>query len=213
MIAPERLVKIVTILLIGALTTACGVSAATKATTDSAALPSKTITQSITVTVTETVTKGVAVNPVRIDATCGSSVVHYGKLPAAARSGGIPSIPWIGSPGNAVVGALFYYGTPPFDTGPARAVIGTRGRSGAGAATKILWWTRDDTSRLSITGHRLDGPGSFATSVPPAGGDGGTVGTQFPSIVEIPRSGCWQIDLKGGTSTGSVTVQAYDVTR
>jgi hypothetical protein len=120
MIAPETLVKIVTILLIGALTTACGMSAATNATTDSAALPSKTITESMTVTVTETVTERVAVNPVRIDATCGSSVVHYGKLPAEARRGGIPSIPWIGSPGNVVIGALFYYGTPPFDTRPAR---------------------------------------------------------------------------------------------
>jgi hypothetical protein len=189
------------------------VSAATKATTDSAALPSKTITESMTVTVTETVTERVAVNPVRIDATCGSSVVHYGKLPAEARRGGIPSIPWIGSPGNVVIGALFYYGTPPFDTRTARAVIGTRGRSGASAGTKILWWTRDDTAKLSITGRRLDGPGSFTTRVPSAGGDGGTVGTQFPSIVEIPHSGCWHIDLKGGTSTGSVTVQAFDVIR
>jgi hypothetical protein len=214
MIATGGQMKIVTIMILGLLALAgCGVSASTKTVTSAGAdpttLPSQTtVTESITIT--ETVTESATVHPIRIDAACGSSVVHYGELPVSARLGGIPATPWIAGAGTEIIGALFYYGLPPFDARPAKAVIGTGGRAGAGVSTKILWWTRSDAAELSITGHRLDGPGSFAVHVPSAQG-GGTVGTQFPSVIEIPHPGCWRVDLESGRSAGSVTVQAYDV--
>jgi hypothetical protein len=206
-------VKILTIIGLGLLLLAgCGVSAASKSATAgsagrSAAAP--TVTESITIT--ETVTEQVIIHPLQIDRSCPSSQVHYGRLPDGARLGGIPKIPWIADDRAQVVGALFYYGTTPFDSHPARALIGTHGSVVPGANTKILWWTASDATRLTVRGHRLDGSGSFTTELSPASG-GGTVGSQFPSIVAVPHAGCWRIDAQGGASSGSVTLQAYDVT-
>ncbi len=101
---------------------------------------------------------------------------------------------------------MFYYRSPVFSHRMRRAVIGTGGRAGGGAATKILWWVRGQgAARLTVTGQRLDGAGSFRQTIPgPSPGNS----TFFPSIITVPTPGCWRVGLQAGSAAGSLTIRA-----
>lgn len=140
-------------------------------------------------------------------ATCPSALVHYGAPPAGALSVGVPpDLPWIATGSNEITGSMFYYRSPVFSHRMRRAVIGAGGRAGDGGATKILWWVegRGATS-LTVTGQRLDAAGSFRQVIP---GPSQGRSTFFPSIITVPTSGCWRLELHAGSAAGSVTMRA-----
>lgn len=140
-------------------------------------------------------------------ASCPSALIQYGGLPAGARSVGVPpSLPWIATGSREITGSMFYYHSPVFSHRIRRAVIGVGGRAGGGGATKILWWVQGSgATRLMVTGERLDAAGSFRQTIP---GPSPGRNTFFPSIITVPTTGCWRLDLQAGSTAGSVTLKA-----
>lgn len=69
---------------------------------------------------------------------------------------------------------------------------------------KILWVLSQNTARkLRVQGKRLDRLGSFSQRVDPPVPGGSR---QFPSVIEVPSSGCWRLTVNAGKSTGRLTV-------
>lgn len=130
---------------------------------------------------------------------CTPSLVTYapGKVP------GIPAV--LAAPRTRhAAGYLFYFGQPPFrEKRPRTAVISINGRTKVGS-TKILWWLPGGSRFLTIAGHRLDAAGSFRQTVRRA--LGGT--PSYPSIVDVPAIGCWQLTLRSGTATATTVFKA-----
>jgi hypothetical protein len=125
---------------------------------------------------------------------CLSAPVSY----AAPPDHGAPAIPWVHA--GPVNGYLFYYGAQgPWKTQRDRVLITTRGGPPARYATKILWHVIGGSGSISVTGRRLDGPGRFhqGFSATPTGG-----GSYFPSIVTVPKPGCWRITVSSDGHIG-----------
>src|SRR5436309_1111547 len=124
--------------------------------------------------------------------TCVSAPVHYERSPQPD----LP-LPWVraGARGREVVAYLFYY-TPELRTSD-RLRIYTGGRLPDGrTSTKILWVPRQPrTSLLTITGVRLDGPGTFEQELRAARSGRLVV---FPSIVDVRDAGCWRLTVRNG---------------
>jgi hypothetical protein len=63
-------------------------------------------------------------------------------------------------------------------------------------STKILWIPRQaQTSLLTIIGDRLDGTGHFEQEQRVARAGARPV---FPSIVDVPGTGCWRLTIRNG---------------
>ena len=138
-------------------------------------------------------------------ARCDASHVHY--TPYEGIQAGLAPIPWIAaSPSSTgLVGHLFYYDG--FSVWKQKRLpllrIYAGGQSPDGRVNmKILWELKHGSAPgLHIQGKRLDGVGSFSQRL-----QGG--GVQFPSIVDVPRRGCWQLTLTGGRVSAKVVVIA-----
>jgi hypothetical protein len=130
---------------------------------------------------------------------CPATTVHY----QVTRVG----TPWFRS--ARVTANLFYYaGATLMDgrlTQSDGAVIYTGGRT-LGGTTKILWTVsaRGAGASLELRGRRLDGPGAFTRRFSNAGP------RQFPSIVEVPQSGCWRLEIRTGKVRAAFVVKAID---
>jgi len=75
-----------------------------------------------------------------------------------------------------------------------------------GGNEKILWLMPQRAklgSEMRLVGRRLDAAGSFVEHLGWATSDD-TPGQDFPSIVVVPRPGCWRLTLRSGRITGSV---------
>ena len=121
---------------------------------------------------------------------CLSAPVHYGPPPTS----GAPPIPWFHA--GPVTGYLFYYGADgPWKTQTDRALITTGGGPPGGYATKILWHVRRGSGRMTLRGTRLDGPGRFTQRFRASGSD-------YPSIVAVPSSGCWRLTVTSHRHVG-----------
>ena len=127
-----------------------------------------------------------------VEAECIAAPVHY--EPSLNR--GMPRTPWVsaGDVGRRIFGYLFYYADLPRTT---RMTIYPGGElPGGHASTKILWFSqRVSASAMTITGKRLDRPGSFTQELSAA-----RVGATpvFPSIVNVPTAGCWRLTVSNG---------------
>ena len=69
-----------------------------------------------------------------------------------------------------------------------------RGGTNLGSPTnKILWVTREarNSQPLHLTLRRVDGTGAPVTQVEPANSGPGEI---YPSIVDVPTSGCWRVE-------------------
>lgn len=138
-------------------------------------------------------------------ALCPATLVHYQSYAGVEK--GLAPIPWIAaSPlSTGLVGHLFYYdGLNVWKQTRVRPFhIYTNGESPDGrVSTKILWELRHGGGpELRVQGRRLDGSGSFIQQL-----QGG--GVQFPSIITVPKPGCWRLTLTTGKLTGRVTVIA-----
>jgi hypothetical protein len=135
---------------------------------------------------------------------CISARVHFGPAP----HGDLRSLrlPWIsaGARGREIVGYLWYY-TPQLRAGD-RLVIYVGGRVPGGPATKIMWVPRRVGGRvLSVAGRRLDGPGAFAQEFLVARSGRRIL---FPSIVDLPATGCWLLTVRNGSYRARFAVVA-----
>jgi hypothetical protein len=137
---------------------------------------------------------------------CVAARVHYEKPPTRL---GI-RLPWVsaGRPGRRIVGYLFYYGEE-LRKG-TRLTIYTGGELPQGGATKILWVPRPvGSSQVTVSGRRLDGPGTFRDEFRSASSASGIV---FPSIVNVPEAGCWLLTIRNGRAVGRFAVEAISAT-
>jgi len=104
--------------------------------------------------------------------------------------------------GNGIEATRFVSTVP----GADRAVIYAGGRAPEGWSTKFLWWSPKPAGGLVLKGTRLDAPGSFRQTFTSAAADDGTI--VYPSIVEIPTSGCWAVRVMIGPRTGLAVFDA-----
>jgi hypothetical protein len=110
---------------------------------------------------------------------CGSTPIRLGALPGWAGSAGVPGPSrYVESHEGNLLGVLFVdeYVAPPRTGGPTN---------------KILWISREsrDGSSLTLTlTSSATGPPVSATQ--PADSGPGEI---YPSIVDVPRPGCWNV--------------------
>jgi hypothetical protein len=138
---------------------------------------------------------------------CVGARVHYEQAPKPRL--GI-RLPWIaaGLPKRAIIGHLFYYNQELRNE--AGLTIYTNGELPRGGSTKVLWIVRPVfSSVLQVSGRQLDGPGTFEQQFRSASSSSGVV---FPSIVNVPSPGCWQLMVQNGPVTRRFTVAAISAT-
>lgn len=132
---------------------------------------------------------------------CPASRVHYERL--AGVEPALASLPWIApEPRSAgLVGHLFYYSALRWGRSRVRSFRIYSGGSAPGGRLqmKILWSAPDplEGRTLVVRGRRLGRPGRFVRTL--------AVG---PSIVNVPRPGCWRLTLRVGRVTTRLTVLA-----
>ena len=114
-------------------------------------------------------------------------------------------IPWLkATPGSAGITAHLFYASSM--KGKA-AQMHTHGQNPGGSTTKILWLIKNKaaTNSITINGKNLTGTGKTHQVFQRAGG--GTEGyDDFPSIVDVPTSGCWQFTVSSGKVRAAVTI-------
>jgi hypothetical protein len=111
-----------------------------------------------------------------------------------------------------------YYGSEWFGTAHLWTMVAHDGeiwhglpRSDAGFGQKTFWWSADWTPRIeeqpaiTVTGRRLDGPGSFTAGNP---GTNATAdfGTAMLVGVEVPSAGCWELTASYRAASLSIVV-------
>jgi hypothetical protein len=105
---------------------------------------------------------------------------------------------------DRLTGFLFYYpGTSWAQVQLPGARIYAGGRDPSGERSmKILWLAPAHlrTHWLLVSGRRLDGTGFFRQGFRGSG--------FFPSIVDVPAPGCWQLNVAAGSGHWTLTVLA-----
>jgi hypothetical protein len=95
----------------------------------------------------------------------------------------------------------------PAQTADRRALLYVGGRSPDGMNMKVLWIVRRHWgASLKLDGRRLDRPGAFTQRFPMALSPVGN----FPSIVVVPRAGCWRLTARTGALVGRLVVRAVN---
>lgn len=109
---------------------------------------------------------------------CGTTPVRSGELPAWTESAHPPQMPWVMSREGNLVGAVFGY--PLLSPGAQ-----------FGRQNKILWIVREprNGSDLVLTLRPAGGGDAVTVSAP----DGSSPGEIYPSGVDVPAPGCWDV--------------------
>ncbi len=109
----------------------------------------------------------------------------------------IAPAPWPASP-PAQYGSEWYGSAALWTMLPVDGEVWHFPRGGHGISEKSFWWTAgyssavDTTPGISVTGTRLDGPGSFVTD-PPGTNARDDFGEAMLTGIEVPSPGCWRI--------------------
>jgi hypothetical protein len=138
--------------------------------------------------------------------TCDASRVHYEPFPYTSPD--LKRLPWVlAEPGSVrLAGHLFYYDA--HNPWAVRHRSDWRVYTGGKAPDrrvnmKVLWTAAppvSDAPSMTIRGVRIRPPSRFKQVV--------AIG---PSILEVPRPGCWRLTLKAGRITTRLTVLAVGV--
>jgi hypothetical protein len=134
-------------------------------------------------------------------ASCRASPVHYERLAGVEPS--LASLPWVAPEprGAGLVGHLFYYSALRWGRSRVRDFRIYSGGTAPGGRLrmKILWSAPEPLAgrTLVVRGTRLGRPAHFVRTL--------AVG---PSIVNVPRPGCWKLTLRTGRVTTRLTVLA-----
>jgi hypothetical protein len=134
---------------------------------------------------------------------CQPSRVHYERFRGPGPA--VRTLPWIVAepPSVGLVGHLFYYGPP--NPWAKRRLLGWRiytgGKSPDGRMNmKILWSAPSpisDAQSLIVRGTRSTHSTRFSQAL--------DVG---PSILKVPRAGCWQLSLRTSSVVTHLAVLA-----
>jgi len=137
----------------------------------------------------------VATSPSRAQPTsggCGSTQARVGAVPAwldAAAGHNVPQLPYVIAVPASAAGFLF-----------ARPL---RAGHPENPANKILWVVRTPRqgSSLEVDGHPLGSAGPIVHQSQPADSFPGEI---YPSIIDVPTSGCWRFMLQWATDRAEV---------
>jgi hypothetical protein len=126
---------------------------------------------------------------------CVGARVHYGPAPNPTLRD--LRLPWVsaGGRGRELVGYLWYYGGDLQGRDRLVAYVGGR-LPDRRTSEKIMWVPRRvQMSVLIVSGHQLDGAGTFHDAFRVA-----TSGSLvlFPSTLDIPSTGCWKLTVRNG---------------
>ena len=114
-------------------------------------------------------------------------------------------LPWMkAEPTSSGIVAYLFFVLPGFATTHTYRPLHTSGGYPDGSTTKILWSINNPNASvaLEITGKKLSaGHETFQQTFPMASSPRG----DYPSIVNVPTPGCWQLHLKSGTDAAIVT--------
>jgi hypothetical protein len=123
-------------------------------------------------------------------------------------SGGSPNLdflPWMkAEPTSSGIVAYLFFVLPGFATTHTYRPLHTGGGYPDGSTTKILWSINNPNASvaLEIIGKkRSAGHETFQQTFPMASSPRG----DYPSIVNVPTPGCWQLQIKSGTVAATVT--------
>ena len=149
------------------------------------------------------------------EASCATARVHYTPAPGA-RQVGLSEIPWVrGEPGESgLVALLWYWPTRWTHEKLSEARIFTGGVAPAGYNVKVLWMfvlpgARGRSGRtLVVRGTQLDGPATFQQSFSRISGP-----SAYASIIDVPRAGCWRLDVASGRLKGHIDLRAVATRR
>jgi hypothetical protein len=133
-----------------------------------------------------------------VAAECRTTPIYLGHNTNIA---GLEGVPWMKAEpsSSGIIGYLFFAG-PEASKNQTYQPLHTGGRYPDGRSTKILWVIDNPhaSNSIEITGKQLSaGHETFQQSFPVASSPAGN----YPSIVNVPTSGCWQLQLKSGHTT------------
>ena len=146
---------------------------------------------------------------------CPTARVQYRPYPGHGQ--GLSQIPWVrGEPADSELVALLWYWPPSWTRRHLReARIFTGGVAPAGYNVKILWTFLAPLARsragrnLVVRGHQLDGSATFRqqpfsriSSTGPRGS------ASYASIINVPHTGCWRLDLRSRGLSGHIQFRA-----
>ncbi len=136
---------------------------------------------------------------ISVPATCPISPVYFGQ---STENSGVSGVPWIEMEPNTakIKGYLFFAGSHP----QRYQLLHTGGAYPNGGSTKILWVIEapQQPNAIEVTGKKLlPTSETFQQNFPSASSPAGV----YPSIVNVPTAGCWQLQVKSGTVTASAT--------
>ena len=146
-------------------------------------------------------------------AACLAAPVNYTSYRGGDPS--LDSIPWVGgTPGRyRLRGLLWYWPQSWREQHVQRAQIYLHGQAPE-SSTKILWVFLGEPAKaragghLVVRGRRLDGRGSFTQRFAAVSYDGQNGAPSYASIVDVPRAGCWRLQLTTGQVRSSVVFRA-----
>jgi hypothetical protein len=147
-------------------------------------------------------------------ASCLAARVNY--TPYGGSGTGLDHLPWVGgAPGRyRLRGLLWYWPESWRKQQVQRARIYVGGEVPQGWTTKILWAflgepaKRQAAGDLVVRGRRLDGRGSFTQRFVPIGYEGQNGAPSYASIIDVPKPGCWRLQLTTGRVRVSVVFRA-----
>jgi hypothetical protein len=135
---------------------------------------------------------------VAIPATCPVTPVYAGPLGIE----GLTDVPWAkADPLSSQVTAFLFFVESTYQHTHTYQPLHTGGSYPDGRSTKILWvlTVSPPPESVVMTGVKVSSPHeSFQQTFPMAGAPG--PGWDYPSIVDIPTPGCWQLQVNGTAS-------------
>ena len=136
---------------------------------------------------------------VPVPATCPVNPVYAGSL----GKSGLEDVPWSrADPLSSQVTAFLFFMEPTYKQTHTYQPLHTGGRYPDGSRnTKILWIldASNSSDTATITGVKVSSRHeTFQQTLSLAGS--ATPGANYPSIVNIPTPGCWQIQFNGAAS-------------
>jgi hypothetical protein len=131
-------------------------------------------------------------------ASCLAARVNY--TPYGGGDHSLDSIPWVGgTPGRYRLRGLLWYWPESWRKHRVQIFVG--GKAPQGWTTKILWAFLGEPAKMQageelvVRGRRLDGRGTFAQRFGAIGYDGQNGAPSYASIVDVPKPGCWRLQL------------------
>jgi hypothetical protein len=186
----KRLNTLVGIVLLAVLMSGCGTTAAPAQPGQTKRPPAPQTPVALSATAAVQAPAGCPITPI------------YTNPYSGPGSGSIPAtLPWVQAEpaSSGITGHLFYA----IDS--QHYFLHTGGQFSDGPADKILWLIENPhaTNQLEIKGTALSNPQETLDEVFPAAT---SPADNYPSIINAPTAGCWQLTLTSGQLTGILIV-------